>query len=108
MGYNDIIKSSIISLVIIIPVTKRRKIRWAGHVAHMGKKRSAFKISDRQHEAKGTSENLGEGRRITQKCTRKKQHEIMSGCMWLEIRINGHSSEKGNESSGPITCRENS
>jgi len=37
----------------IIRVIKSRKIRWAGHVAHMGERRGTYKILVGRYERRG-------------------------------------------------------
>jgi hypothetical protein len=43
----------------IIKVIKSRKIRWAGHVAHVGKMRNAYKLFVGKHERKRPFERPG-------------------------------------------------
>ena len=50
----------------IVPVMKQRRIRWAGHVAHMGKRRGA-NLMERDH-----LENPGIDGRIILKCVFRK------------------------------------
>jgi hypothetical protein len=40
------------SLPSIIRIIKSRRMRWAGHVARMGKKRNAFRLLERKPEGK--------------------------------------------------------
>jgi hypothetical protein len=36
----------------VIPVIKSRRLRWAGHVAHMGKRRVAYRVLVRKPEGR--------------------------------------------------------
>jgi hypothetical protein len=49
----------------IIRVIKSRRMRWAGHVAHMGEVRGAYKILVGRPEGRRPLGRLGEDGRIT-------------------------------------------
>jgi len=49
----------------IITVIKSKRVRWVGHVAHMGDRRNACKILVRKLEGRNHSEDLGiDGKKI--------------------------------------------
>jgi hypothetical protein len=68
----------------ITRVIKSRRIRWAGHVARMGKKTGAYTVLVRQPNENKHLEGLGVNGRIM----------LMGSC------------ERGNEPSGSIKCGE--
>jgi hypothetical protein len=43
-GLRDEELHNVYSLPSIITITKSRMMRWAGHVAHMGEKRNAYRV----------------------------------------------------------------
>jgi hypothetical protein len=53
-------------------VNKSRRVRWNGHVAHIGDRRGAYTVLVRKCEERGHMEDLGVDRRIKLKCIFKK------------------------------------
>jgi hypothetical protein len=45
-------------------MTKLRRMRWVGHVAHMGRMKHAYKMLSRKHECERTLEDIGVDERI--------------------------------------------
>jgi hypothetical protein len=69
---------------------KSRGMRWAGHVARMGKKRNAYGIFVRQPEGKRPLERPRRSRRTELKWILEKQNEVVwTGLIWLRIGTSG-------------------
>jgi hypothetical protein len=56
----------------IIRVIKSRRMRWAGHVTHIGEMRNVHSILVCKHERRDNSEGMGVGGRITLEWILKK------------------------------------
>jgi hypothetical protein len=71
----------------IVKVIKARKIRWAGHVARMGKVRGAYNILDGRHEGRRP---LGRPRRRWEDNIKMDLREIGFGDVdWIHLARDG-------------------
>jgi hypothetical protein len=66
----------------IIRIIKARRMRWAGHVARMGKKRSAYRLLAGKPEGRRP---LGRPRRMWLDNIRMDLGVMWSGLVWLRI-----------------------
>ena len=72
----------IYSLPNIVRVVKSRRIRWAGHVAHMGEGRGVHRVIVRKPERKRP---LGRPRRRWEDNIRMNLREVGGGGDWMEL-----------------------
>jgi hypothetical protein len=76
----------------IIRITKSRRMRWAGHVARMGKKRNAYSILVGKPEGKRPLGNLDvRGRIILEGILQRYDGVVWTGLIWLRIATSGGS-----------------
>jgi hypothetical protein len=69
---------------------KLRKMRWAGYVTCMGKKRNAYRVLVGQPEGKNPLEDLDVGGRIILKWILEKQDMVVwTAMVWLRIAAHG-------------------
>jgi hypothetical protein len=66
----------------IIPVIKSRRMRWEGHVAHMGEKRGAYRILVGRPKGRRP---LGRPRRRWEDNIKINLQEIRWGMDWIEL-----------------------
>jgi hypothetical protein len=71
-------------------VIKSRRIRWTGHVAHTGDRRTAYRVLVRRPEGQRP---IGRPRRrwriILKRIFNKRDGETWTGLIWLRIRKSG-------------------
>jgi hypothetical protein len=95
------------SLPNIVRLIKSRRMRWAGHVARMGKWRGVYRIFVGKPEGKRP---LGRPRRGWEDNIKMGLQEVGCGVMdWIELawdRQVAGTCECGNEPSGSIKCGE--
>jgi hypothetical protein len=92
---------SLYSLPSIIRVIKSREMRWAGHVARVGRKRNAYRMLVGKPEGKRP---LGRPKRRWDNSIRIDLRGIGWGGMdWIDL---AEDRDHGNEPTGPIKCRE--
>jgi hypothetical protein len=91
----------------IIRVKKSRRMRWAGHVARMVKKRVVYRVLVGKP---GERDNLGEpgsdGRIMLRWIFRKWDVGVRTGSSWLRVGQEAGTCECGNELLGSIKCVE--
>ena len=89
----------------IIRVIRSRRMRWAGHVARMGERRSLFRVLVGKPEGMGP---LGRPRRKWKDNIildfQDVKWGIWTGLIWLRIGTGGGTCECGYETSGFIKC----
>ena len=95
------------SLRNIVRVIKSRRIRWAGHVARMGKGRCVHRVLVGKPDGKRP---LGRPRRRWEDNIKMDLQEVGGGGDWMELaqdkgQVAG-TCEYGNELAGSIKCRE--
>jgi hypothetical protein len=74
----------------IIKGIKSRRMRWTGHVAHMGEMRNASKIWSTNLTGRDHSEDLGiDGKKILEWILGKYGGKVWTGCTWLRIGTRG-------------------
>ena len=74
----------------IVWVIKLRRLRWTGHVAHMGERRGEYGILVGKPEERDHLEDPGIDRRIILRCIfRKWDVGAWTGSMWLTIETGG-------------------
>jgi hypothetical protein len=74
----------------IIRMIKSRRMRWVGHVVHMGEMRNAYKILVGKPDGRDHSEDLGIGGRIIIKWILEKSGlGVWIGSIWLRIGTSG-------------------
>ena len=91
----------------ILRVIKLRRMRWAGHVTHVGEKRGVYRVSVGKPEGKRP---LGRPRRRWEDNIKMDLEEVgcgvWTGSSWLRIAHVAGNCEWGNEASGSIQCGE--
>jgi hypothetical protein len=89
----------------IIWVMISRRMRWAGHIARMKERRSAYKFVVGKTEGRRP---LGRPRRRWEDNIKVDLQEVGWGAwtslIWLRIRTDGGLCKRGNEPSGSIKC----
>jgi hypothetical protein len=69
---------------------KSRRMRWVGHIAHMGEMRNAYKIMVGKPKGK---KPFGRRRHKWENNVRwileEKGEKVRTGCIWLRTRTNG-------------------
>ena len=85
-------------------VIKSRRIRWAGHVARMGKKTGVYRVFwwGNLRERDRLGDPGLDGGIILRRIFRKWGVGIWTGSSWLRIGTGGGHCECGNEASGSI------
>ena len=74
----------------IVRVIKSRKMRWAGHVARMGKRRGIYRVLVGKPEERDLLEDPSlDGRIMLRWIFRKWDVGIWTGLSWLRIRTGG-------------------
>jgi len=74
----------------IVRVIKSRRIRWAGHVARMGKRRGVYRDLVAKPEGKNHLENPDVDGWIILRCIFKRWNVgLWTGSSWLRIRTGG-------------------
>jgi len=67
----------------IVRVIKSRRMRWAGHVAHMGERRDVYRVSVGKRDR---TRPLGRPRRRWEDNIKMDVQEMKCGCMdWIEV-----------------------
>jgi hypothetical protein len=66
----------------IIRVTKSKRLRWEGHLARMGERRSAYRVLIERPERKSRFEDPGV---ILNRIFKKCDGETWTGLIWLRI-----------------------
>jgi hypothetical protein len=88
----------------MIRMIKSRKMKWAGHVAQIGEKRNAYRISVGKPEGKRP---LGRPRRRWVDNIKMNPREIgWDGMDWIDLAQDRDHSEHSNEPPGSIKCWE--
>jgi len=74
----------------IVRVIKSRRMRWAGHVAHMGERRGSCRVSVGKPEGnRPLGRSSADGRIILRWVFRKWDVGVWTGSSWLKIGIGG-------------------
>jgi len=69
---------------------KSRRMKWVGHVAHMGNRKDADRVLVVRPEENNNLKVRGVDGRIILKCVFKKYNEVVwTGLIWLRIRTAG-------------------
>ena len=72
---------------------KSRRVRWAGHVARMGKRRGVERVLVGKPNGKDHFEDTGvDGRIILRRIFKKEDVRVWSGSSWLRIATYGRHS----------------
>ena len=92
-------------MINIMRVVKSRRVRWAGHVARMGRREvcTGFwwgNLRERDH----WGDPDVDGRTILRRIFRKWEGIVRTGWIWLRIKRGGGTCGYGNELSGSIKC----
>jgi hypothetical protein len=75
----------------IIRVIKSNRMRWAGHVAHMGEMRNAHSILVRNPEGRRPLGRPADGKIILECLLEKWSEKMYTRCSWLNLGTSGRA-----------------